>query len=340
MSPDNLKKNAGNNQLRLAVVGVGTVAVKQYLPELLQLGHSVAVLGRNLSKVTAAVANLDVEVLNDYEALVSWHPDVAFVLTTDSQHHVVLSELISRGVQRIFVEKPLVSVHGQAHVDEADARIARELLKRADEAHIDIAIGFNYRFFELTQRSLAIVSEREWGQLVGIDARAHYACWSHTIDLLQLFGGPIERLNAFEGPTPHGTGDLRAPDRVISFLTASGATGTLHGTGASSWNDDLLEITAQFERGRFRLTDLDGELLIIDEAAKRVETIRPSANGNRWERYDESFRQSIRAYLLSVQYGQRPSTSGEDGAIELSIEAAIRRSIDTGETVMLTSGEE
>ena len=63
-----------------------------------------------------------------------------------------------------------------------------------------------------------------------VTALAHYACWSHCIDLIHHFVGPLAQLTAIPGVREFEGAGLRATDVAGAFVTESGATGTILGT--------------------------------------------------------------------------------------------------------------
>jgi predicted dehydrogenase len=83
------------------------------------------------------------------------------------------------------------------------------------------------------------------------------------------------------------------------------------------------------------MTDLDGEMTVMDARAKRVQTFQISGDRSRWDMYNASFQKSLNAYLQSVREGASPPVPGRFGLLELQVEAAIKRSIATGAPVTL-----
>lgn len=59
---------------------------------------------------------------------------------------------------------------------------------------------FNYRFFDQIQRQTDYPG-RNFGETVSVMAMTHYACWSHCIDLILEFGGPLQEISAQQGLT-------------------------------------------------------------------------------------------------------------------------------------------
>ena len=318
--------------MKCAVVGIGGVALGQYLPVLAAEGVELGYLSRSPAGPQQAVERFGGEVLDGYAGLAAWHPDIAFVTASDTEHHAIVRELIAAGVPRLYVEKPFVAKRGQAFVTDDDYREGLALLDEARLSGVEIAIGFNYRSFDVVRRAKA--GTADWGRVIGVTATAHYACWSHTIDLIAHFAGPIRTVSALAGDHEHGTPPMRTVDRAVSFVTEDDAVGTLRGTAGSAFTDTLLELTIQFERGRATLRDLGLSLeLAADDGS--IEQHRPPTDASRWGLYDRSFADSIAAYLEAVRASAAPAVTGHDGVAELRVEAGIHRSLATGAPVAL-----
>lgn len=315
--------------LRIAIAGVGEVARNNYLPFLAsQPDVMLACHNRTPAKAEQAGREFGAEVCPMLETLAAWRPSAVLVLTAETCRHEIGTELINLGVPRIFFEKPLVAVHGQARVEEEDFLRGREMLHLAAARRCETAIVFNYRFFAQSVAARAAAETRGFGPVIGITAQVHYACWSHCIDLIHWLAGGIKEITALSGPVER-TGDRvgAARDVTAAFITEGGAAGTLVGTAGMAWQHPLFELTFTFARGRIHLRDLDGTLEILDGTRQQQETISFGRDTSRWANYDESFRQAIGAYLHSLRTGAPPPVPGVEGLRELQVEAALQRSI-------------
>ncbi len=323
------KKKLASAQLRIAVVGTGGVAQRNYLPFLkAQPDVVIACYNRTAAKAKAAANEFGGEAFPTLAALAAWQPTAALVLTAETCRYEVGTELIELGVPRIFFEKPLVAVHGQARVEEGDFFKGREMLGLAARRGCETAMVFNYRFFEQSLAAREIVRSRKFGRVIAITAQVHYACWSHCIDLIHHFAGDIREITALSGPVAR-EGDRvgSAHDVTAAFLTEDGAAGTIIGTAGMKWQHPLYELVLTFENGRLHLRDLDGTLEILDGARQQHETVSFVRDASRWANYDESFRKALGAYLQSLRAGTPPPVPGVDGLRELQVEAALKRSI-------------
>ena len=317
------------SKLRIAVVGTGEVARKNYLPFLAtQPDVTLACWNRTAEKAVQAGREFGCKVLPTLEAVAAWRPTAVLVLTAETIRHEVGTALIEIGVPRIFFEKPLVAVEGQACVSEDDFAKGRQMLRLASAKGCETAMVFNYRFFEQSIAAKEIVAARKFGRVINVTAQVHYACWSHVIDLIHWFAGGLREITALSGPIER-TGDRvgAAKDVTAAFVTEDGAAGTIIGTAGMKWQHPLFELVFTFENGRLHLRDLDGTLEILDGARSLHETISYVRDSSRWANYDESFKKALGAYLNSLREGTPPRVPGVDGLRELQVEAALKRSI-------------
>ncbi len=311
--------------IRIAVVGTGNVARNNYLPFL--SGQDDVVLtyfSRTQSKAEACAGDFGGRVARSVEELLAEEPDAVLVLTPETQRHKVAEALLQGQPRRLFFEKPLVAQGGQANVCEDDFFKARDLLQHCASSGTETAMVFNYRFFDQTTRMKTIVSDRGLGKLIHATMFVNYACWSHCIDLLHLFGGGASQVSALAGAVQYED----AVDVCGSYRLANGATGTILGTSGTRFDFPLYQVILNFERGMIRFSDLDGPMDVYDEATRYRETYALIGNHSRWDQYKASFEKSLAAYLDSVRRSEPPPVPGIAGLEELQFEVALRRSIE------------
>ena len=292
--------------MKIALAGTGNVAKRNYIPclaaqEDVELGY----YNRTSAKAEAVAAEFGGEVFDSLDALAAWDPDSIFVLTRETDRRDLLSALLDLNPRRLFCEKPLVAQNGQEDVREDDFAAARDLLQRAKAQGCETAMIFNYRFFDQPLKAKRLIAARDYGQVNNISGLVHYACWSHAIDLVHHFAGPIVELTALQGAQVRGE-KMAAHDVTAAFRTAGDATGTLIGTSMLDWTFPLLELTFNFQGARIHLRDLDGDMEVLDHRSARHETYAIARDRSRWQQYDDSFTKSILAYLETLrQYAPR-----------------------------------
>ena len=315
--------------LKIAVVGTGNVARKNYLPFLSkQQDVSLAYFSRTKAKAEECARRFGGHVAGSLTELLSDEPDSVLVLTRETQRFEAASAVLKAGKpKRLFFEKPLVAGNGQASVREDDFYKARELLQRAGAVGTETAMIFNYRFFDQTELTRKITAERSFGKLIFASLVVNYACWSHCIDLLHLFGGEIAEISAFAGEAQPEDGEPQPVDVTAAFKMTGGAAGTILGTNRMHFDLSLYEMMLGFERGVIRFSDLDVALQVFQNGNRYSESHALTGNYSRWDQYSASFEKSLSAYLESIRRGEHPPVPGLAGLGELQFEAGLRRSI-------------
>ncbi|MFI5184428.1 MAG: Gfo/Idh/MocA family protein [Vicinamibacteria bacterium] len=291
-------------KLRLAVVGLGGIAWKAYLPalaerddlELLACGRSAPSVERVRDRYRVARATADIE------ELLSWQPRAAVVLTPSPTHRAIVERLLEAGVD-VLVEKPATMSSGetQALTELAEAR-----------GRVFMA-AFNRRFAPLHRRAREVWGGRTVG--VGLfqkhrSGAAHQDVFSnyiddtiHLIDLLRFFCGEARAVTTVERMQDGrlvGATSLVALERgghasVVTSLEAARweERVSLHGEGAS------LELDAFAE-----LRWMGG----ADEQVRREEY----ASGWKSTLEGRGFPQQIGHFLDCVASRQTPLTSGRE----------------------------
>jgi predicted dehydrogenase len=324
-------------KLKVAVVGTGKVAQGNYLPCLAaEPDVTLAYYNRTPAKAQDCAAKFGGVSFGSLSELMDWQPDTVFILTREMERFDVTRELLALKPKRIFFEKPLVAQHGQENVTEQDFVDGRTIINMAERIGCETAMVFNYRFFEHSRLAKQIVTERDFGRALNVSGLVHYACWSHCIDLVHFFAGPLEVVSALQSRVEHASASMSAKDVSIAFRTAGDASGTLIGTTMLAWDFPLYELTFNFERGRIRMQDLDGDLEVMDARKMDVEHYRIYAARSRWDQYNGSFIKSVKAYLDAVRHTEPPPVPGVAGLLELQVEAAAKRSIAQARPVNLS----
>jgi predicted dehydrogenase len=323
--------------IRVAIVGTGKVADQNYLPHIVKNDVVVrSYYNRTQAKAQAMAEKYGGRVAGSIAELMADDPDTVLVLTMETDRYQAADALLAHKPRRIFFEKPLVAMRGQADVSEDDFAKGKELLQRARTAGTETAMVFNYRFFEQTRRAKVILTERDFGRPVHFTGLVHYACWSHCIDLVLDFMGPAEVITALASGQPGpcmGSEDVTAVTAAVRL--ANDATGTIVGTCDVDFKLPLYELIFAYEHGRISMRDLDGSMEVLDYRTGLHEVYDLPRDISRWDQYRASFGSSINAYLDSIRAGDPPPVPGLAGLRELQFEAGIKRSITLGAPVVL-----
>jgi predicted dehydrogenase len=314
--------------MEIGIVGAGKVAQSNYLPSLLRHNDvSLTCYSRTPERTQAIGRKFGVRTARTLDELFERRPEVVFVLTREEQRFEATQSLLPFKPKRLFLEKPLVAKGGQAHVVQQDFWDGKTLLLQAQEAGAEVAMVFNYRFFDQIQRAKRTIQERNFGEATGVSALTHFACWSHCIDLILEFAGPVREVSAQQGTQPYPFEAGEVSDVAASFLMGKQATGVLLGTSGINWNFPLFELTVNFEGGRIHFRDLDQNMEVLDYRHNVHEIFSPSRHDSRWTKYDESFEKSVDAYLASIRNSAPPPVPGLAGLLELQFEASLKKSI-------------
>ncbi|NLN18801.1 MAG: Gfo/Idh/MocA family oxidoreductase [Firmicutes bacterium] len=310
--------------LKVAIFGTGEVARKSYLPQLAKCRDiTLSYFNRTREKAVKIAEQYGGWVADSPAELMADEPDTVLVLTRENQRYDAAMTLLEFKPKRLFFEKPLVAQRDQANVVEDDFFKAKEILQRAQEQGTETAMVFNYRFFDQTRRAKRIIDERDFGCPKHVTGLVHYACWSHCIDLIMHFCGPIAEVTALRSRD----GSSGAYAITAAFRLDNDATGTIIGTNNIHFNLPLYELTFAFAHGRLSTRDLDGDLEVLDYRTNMHEVYGLSRINSRWDQYQASFGKSLHAYLESIRQGSPPPVPGIAGLYELQFEAALKRSI-------------
>jgi predicted dehydrogenase len=323
--------------MEIAIIGVGKVAQDNYIPTLLRHKDvSVTCYSRTPDQTEKVGQRFGIHAARTLDELFERQPDAVLVLTREDQRLEATQSLIPFKPKRIFFEKPLVARDRQAHVVEQDFWDAKTLLLHAQEVGTETAMVFNYRFFDQMQRAKRLIRERDFGDAISVVAMTHFACWSHCIDLIMNFAGPVREISAHQGTQPYPFEDGEAIDIAASFTLGDHANGVLLGTSGIHWNFPLYELTINFEGGRIHFRDLDQDMEVLDYHSDVHELFSHVRHESRWDKYNQSFDKSVDAYLDSIRNNAPSPVPGIAGLLELQFEAGIKKSIAEHRLVILS----
>ena len=321
--------------MEISIIGVGKVAQDNYIPTLLRHKDvSLTCYSRTFEKTQTVAQRFGIRSAQSLDEIFQRQPEVVFVLTYVEQHLESTQSLLPFKPKRLFLEKPLVAKAGQAHVTQQDFWDGKGLLLQAQEVGTETAMVFNYRFFDQIQRAKRLIQERNLGEAISVVCLTHFACWSHCIDLIMNFAGPVREISAHQGNRAYPFEGAEATDVAASFLIGDHATGVLLGTSGISWNHPLFELTINFEGGRIHFRDLDQDMEVLDYRQNIHDLFSQSRDESRWAKYNQSFDKAVDAYLDSVRAGAPPPVPGIAGLLELQFEASIKKSIAEGRPVL------
>ncbi|MEF3302820.1 Gfo/Idh/MocA family protein [Paenibacillus sp. GYB003] len=233
---------------RIAIVGLGDIAVKAYLPAMASLPgiDIVAVMSRSKETVERVGSAYRLPGgTTELDEVLAREPDMVFVHSPTETHADIVTRCLERGAH-VYVDKPL-----SYRIDESE-RMTELALKRGKL----LAVGFNRRFAPMYVEAkrwleeaggfdLCIAQKHRTGRQKLSAKQTLYDDMIHTIDLLLWLGarpydvtGWLSETDA-DGKLLHATGSLRlgGAAALVSMNRRAGADLEkleLHGGGRSA----------------------------------------------------------------------------------------------------------
>lgn len=127
-------------KIRIAIIGLGDIAQKAYLPILANHTKVSPILcTRNMQVLKQLATQYRInDAYTSLDELIKNKPDAAMVNSSTNSHFIIVSKLLNAGIP-VFVDKPLsYSLHE-----------SEELLNLATKKQISLYLGFNRRFAPL-----------------------------------------------------------------------------------------------------------------------------------------------------------------------------------------------
>lgn len=266
-------------------------------------------------------------------------PDVCSVATGgyeySSDHFEPTIQALEAGCH-VLCEKPICN----------DIAKARKMVELAKEKNLCLAINLNHRFtpaFRIAKRwfdegkigSLLFINMSLWiGKPQDFESPYYHlkALNPHSINIMQQFGGPVEKVQCFA---------MKAPGRTI-WSTAS--INMKFKNGAVGHLTSSYDIARGHPMERCEVAGINGRLVIED--MWREATLYPARNLEKtvytnpifggFRDFNDTFRDRIHKFLEEITNGVSPEAidgSGVEGLeAQRVIEAAIR-SLDTGKII-------
>ncbi|MEC0243499.1 Gfo/Idh/MocA family oxidoreductase [Paenibacillus dokdonensis] len=263
---DNIRKR------RVAMIGIGDIANKVYLPLLAHHEHAevVGVMSRSEETVQHAAARFRFQnATTNLNALLSWDVDAVFVHSPTATHYETVKTCLMHGLP-VYVDKPL----------SGDLSECRELAALAENKGLLLAVGFNRRFAPLYREAKAwMQAAGGFDQVTALKHRTRQQSSSsretvfddliHMLDLLLWLGGDDYKLASHqlaqdkEGRLLHASGVMSFQDARYGSYGMVRQSGTdlekleLHGSGRSVEVTNL-EQAVLYENGALPVTKTFG----------------------------------------------------------------------------------
>jgi UDP-N-acetyl-2-amino-2-deoxyglucuronate dehydrogenase len=337
--------------LGLGIVGVGMVS-KIHAKALAELGDVARVVGvydRDPDRLSAFCETWNLPKADSFEALAT-NPEIGalLILTPPNARRELVRQAAAAG-KHVLMEKPL----------ERGADAGRELVEAARQGGVTLGVVFQHRFRDASQKLRELIASGELGEL-GF-AMVNVPWWRpqsyydepgrgtyerdgggvmvnqaiHTLDLLQVYTGPIEEVRALMGTT--SLHRMEAEDFVVAGVTfASGAIGSIVATTASFPGDaETIELgfakaSVKLDAGSLTVAYHDGRKDVFGETSGTGGGADPMAFPHDWHR------SAIRNFVEAVEAGQAPEVTGEEALKVHKLIDALTLSSREGRPVRLS----
>jgi len=284
--------------IRVAVIGVGSIAKSVHLPTLLASDCTIAGVMSN-TKTTAQVIARQYNIPHVYESLEEIQADCAFVLTPKDTHASIAINLLNRGIP-VFLEKPMAT----------SLKDAEAVLEAADRNKTLLMVAFNRRYapaYEALKREWAerppdvILAEKN---RPGTEYRATLENAIHMVDLMRwICGEAVEVIASCQYADPHYETSCVAHirfERSLGVLVANRSCG--------QW----MERIATYGAGKSVIADAPERVAIVDSRQTHETALTPLAMG--WASMQDrlGFRQEVEDFLRVVRKGGEVRTPARD----------------------------
>ncbi len=265
---------------------------------------------------------------DDYNEMVARERlDIVSVCTSSRHRSRIVQDLARGGVKAIWAEKPI-----SVSLEEADA-----MVRVCREEGVQLAINCARRWNPLISEAKSIIDAGELGAILQVTVYADCGLstnGSHLLDLIRyLAGGEVEWvMGEMEEDEPgdregRGNGYLAFDNGVRSFVRTTTC-------GPAYWEVDVIG-----ERGRIRSLGnaQEMELILSEDYDPASRAVRPMSNRVStpfsarypfpWPKNPQgSGLTTVEDLVNSIETGQPPRCSGEDGLKALEIAIAMRES--------------
>ena len=287
--------------MRVALIGIGDIAKKAYLPILSTLQDVELLISTRNTKVLNEVSNkykID-RAYNDLDNLLKEEIDAAIISTHADGHYDIARKLLEKGVS-VYIDKPLTY----------NLEKSIEIEKLAREKNITAMVGFNRRFCpkvrELKAKGKAsiIVMQKNRAYPPGDIRRFIVEDFIHVVDTLRfLMDEEIKNMDI-----SFSKEDNNLENVVVTFKGESTtAIGIMNRTAGIT--EEIIEYMVK--GNKYIVEDLVDSFEINNKNGKTKTTY------GGWENtlYKRGFEDIVNHFLNSVKVGSNPNPSIQDSII-------------------------
>ncbi|KAE8145775.1 hypothetical protein BDV25DRAFT_170247 [Aspergillus avenaceus] len=356
--------------LRVVVVGAGLIGPRHAKSILSNPHTELVALIDPLPNAATTAQQLQTSYYPTVEAMLQAipKPDAAIVCTPNHTHVPVSRELLASGVH-VLVEKPVSD-----NIDNGVEML--RFLQRPENTHLKLLVGHHRRFNPYVLKTKEIVDSGSLGRIIAINGLwtlfkpdeyfAPPGDWRraqssggvvpinlvHDIDILHYLFGPIVRVHAEktlpQRPSPPHEAEegaaltMRFASGVVGTFLVCDATPSPHNFETGTGENPLIPKCSS-DADFYRIFGSDASLSVPDMTRWSYDG-RSSKGWNQpltAEKFDVEeatpFDLQLAHFVDVIQGEAELSCSGEDGLRALIVCQAVRKALDTGETVELDS---
>lgn len=314
--------------LRVGAVGCGGVGlIHQQAFQSHQQAELVCVCDLIREKADERAKLLGVKAFYSVEEMLAAEElDAVDVVTADTLHFEPSLQALEAG-KHVLVEKPLT-----IELDEA-----RQLVSKAEEQGVFLAINYNRRFGQAYQTGKRWLEEGRLGRLCYVVLRQaqggpygarkpYHLVWDmgcHMFDLLRHFGGDIVSLKA-EMTDVRSTGYYTS--LAVSLKFANEAVGTLMLSWDSVFHNGLEYMELCGDKGRCTMHEVNQATYLYPH--KGEEKVFVETDPFHGYQFADTFGRRVHAFVDDVVAGREPQPSGKDGLASLELMYECIRSFE------------
>ncbi|GMG05649.1 unnamed protein product [Aspergillus oryzae] len=372
LTPIHLPSDSSNSTskmvLRVVVVGAGLIGPRHAKSVISNPDTELVALIDPLPNAARVAQELQTSYYPTVEAMLQAipKPDAAIVCTPNHTHVPVSRQLLASGIH-VLVEKPVSD-------SIENGLTLLQFGQRSENAHLKLLVGHHRRFNPYVLKTKQILDAGSLGQVIAINGlwtlfkpEEYFAPpgdWRrarssggvvpinlvHDIDIMHHLFGPIVRVHAektlSQRPNPpHETEEgaaltLRFASGVVGTFLVCDATPSPHNFEAGTGENPLIpkcSSGADF----YRIFGSDASLSVPDMTRWSYDG-RPDKSWNQpltVEKFDVEeatpFDLQLAHFVDVIQGKAEPSCSGEEGLRALLVCQAVRKALETGETIEL-----
>ena len=356
--------------LNIIIVGAGLIGPRHAQSVLSNPSTSLQALIDPAPSGATAASNLKTNYFPSLAALLQSDlpkPDAAIVCTPNHTHVPITKELLEADIH-VLVEKPISST-----IETGKSLL--EYTQRPDKSHLKLLVGHHRRFNAYVHKTKQILDSGSLGRIIAVNGlwtlfkpESYFSAggeWRrsresgggvvpinlvHDIDILHYFFGPVTRIHA-EGTLPQRENPNHDAEEgaALTLRFASGVVGTFlvcdampspHNFEAGTGENPLVPKVREGS-DFYRIFGSNASLSVPDMT-------RWSYDGCAQKSWSEElkvekigveevtpFDLQLGHFVDVINKGEKVSCSGEDGLRALVVCQAVRRALETGETVEL-----